>query len=78
MIWIYTVCKDRVYLGSAGQGLIKTLTNSVQNTNFPGRLSGKYLMDRQERIGHQFAMGICIQEVISKEFETFQSDFPRK
>ena len=22
LIWIYTVCKDRVYLGSAGQGLI--------------------------------------------------------
>ena len=23
LIWIYTVCKDRVYPGSAGQGLIK-------------------------------------------------------
>ena len=22
LIWIYTVCKDRVYLGSEGQGLI--------------------------------------------------------
>ena len=22
LIWIYTVCKDRVYSGSAGQGLI--------------------------------------------------------
>ena len=23
LIWIYTVCKGRIYLGSAGQGLIK-------------------------------------------------------
>ena len=25
LIWIYTVCKGKVYLGSAGQGLINTL-----------------------------------------------------
>ena len=26
LIWIYTVCKDRVYLSSAGQGLISNLS----------------------------------------------------
>ena len=26
LIWIYTICKDRVYLGSAGLGLINILS----------------------------------------------------
>ena len=29
MIWIYTVCKGRVYLGSAGQGLRRSLGDNI-------------------------------------------------
>ena len=29
LIWIYTVCKGRVYLGSAGQGLINICAYSL-------------------------------------------------
>ena len=37
LIWIYSFCKDMVYLGSAGQGLI---LNSDKPTDY---LSGKNL-----------------------------------
>ena len=33
LIWIYTVCKDRVYPGSAGQGLINSNDLAVKTPN---------------------------------------------
>ena len=44
LIWIYTVCKDRVYPGSAGQGLkvkeIEKLFSKLQNPQItPGPIN---------------------------------------
>ena len=33
MIWIYTVCKDRVYPGSAGQGLMLCMLGTISADN---------------------------------------------
>ena len=34
LVWIYTVCKGRVYLGSAGQGLTRTQKTPVHREAF--------------------------------------------
>ena len=55
LIWIYTVCKDRVYLGSAGQGLISSIhvcpfiLESKTNTDI-SEFSSKYMYGRSTYI----------------------------
>ena len=49
MIWIYTVCKGRVYLGSAGQGL----TLSMLGKNFSSNIF-KYFFLFSQKTGLKF------------------------